>query len=270
MTIMINEERNTMQTKTADCTNRIIVSYDDMNSNCKQHETIQFLHREKEGLLSIISSNQLQFELFSKNYIDQKSLIMALIDLSGNDFIMKRGVFINQESGESVEGTILHAAILSCYTSGSKDYDVVMKLLDVGGKDITLQKDSDGINSLHYLCSYSAPEAVIIKMIEVGGRELVFAKNRDGWNSLFYACCYNSSNSDIIMKLIEVGGGRDIIIEKDNDGENVLFIACENNVSTDVLEKMIAVGGKEILMQTNKYGQSPLDLDKIRAVAAEK
>jgi len=152
---------------------------------------------------------------------------------------------------------MLHAAILSCYTNGSQNYDVVMKLVDVGGSDLVLQKDMDGITSLHYLCSYATPNDVVMNMIEVGGEELVLAKDNDGWNSLFYACCFRSSNSDLIMELIQAGG-RDVVVDNDHNGENSLFIACKNNVSMNVLERMIDVGGQDILLTQNKYDKSPL------------
>ena len=45
----------------------------------------------------------------------------------------------------------------------------------------------------------------ILKLIEIGGRELVMQKDRDGSTTLVSACAKNIS-FDVIIKLIEIGG----------------------------------------------------------------
>ena len=48
--------------------------------------------------------------------------------------------------------------------------------------------------------------AALLKIIEIGGKKIVMNRDRDGRTSLQYACMMENLSINIITKLIEVGG----------------------------------------------------------------
>ena len=153
-----------------------------------------------------------------------------------------------------------HNALLCAYEyKASKE--VLLKLIEIGGRDIILDQDTYGMNALQYACIYRSSEEVLLKLIEVGGREIIHEKNRDGRNALHWACMYRAS-IEVVSKLIEVGG-REIVREKNDDGDNVIhcsyYLLIHFEVlSRDVFDLLVQKGGKDMLVEKNKRGMTPI------------
>ena len=63
-----------------------------------------------------------------------------------------------------------------------------MKIIDLGQRQLILEKSDDGYTSLHIACIFQGSTEIILKMIELGGRQLVMEKNQFGWTVLHIAC----------------------------------------------------------------------------------
>ena len=57
------------------------------------------------------------------------------------------------------------------------------------------------VTALHLACWNNASIEIILKLIEVGGRELVMKNDNDGYTALHLACLRNAS-IEIILKLM--------------------------------------------------------------------
>ena len=74
--------------------------------------------------------------------------------------------------------------------------------------------------ALYYVCEYHASLKDISKLIEVGGKELVLEKSKNGGTAL-HTVSYNNASIEIILKLIEVGGDK-LLSVKNSYGTNLL------------------------------------------------
>ena len=122
---------------------------------------------------------------------------------------------------------------------------------ELGGRElIMMEKNKNGYTALHDACKHKSPTETIIKMIEVGGRELVMGKSSIGRTALYYACEYKTP-AEAIMKMIDVGG-RQLLTEKNKYGATALYYACENEASTEVIMRLASGhnSGDEIIKQT--------------------
>ena len=139
---------------------------------------------------------------------------------------------------------------------GDDPYDTttILRVIEVGGKELLLEEDGGRNNALHYACDYLAGIEVVTKMIEVGGRDLLMKKNCDGMNPHHEACGFGA-NVDVITKLIQEGG-EDILTLVDDNKMNVLQHACDKNAGIEVIKKLITVGGKELIWNKDKYGMN--------------
>ena len=139
---------------------------------------------------------------------------------------------------------------------GPFDSTTIIKVIEVGGKELLLKEDQDGNNALHDACKYVAGVEVITKMIEVGGRDLLMKKNRFDMNPHHEACGFGA-NVDVITKLIQEGG-EEILTYVDELEMNVLQHACDKWGGIEVLTKLITVGGKELVRHKAKNGMNSL------------
>ena len=111
-----------------------------------------------------------------------------------------------------------------------------MKMTEVGGREILIEKNKNGYTALHYACEYKASTEVIMKLIELGGRQLVMEKYGFGWSALHIACRKKNS-IEVIVKLIEVGG-RELTMEKDKFGVSAFHVACKQEAPAEVIVKL--------------------------------
>ncbi len=162
----------------------------------------------------------------------------------------------------------------------SRFWDIDLKLIKIGGKDIVLSANSYGINLLQSTtCSYpSIPMALFLKLVEVGGKELDLVVEKTAnygrktpfsfeWaykfginsargtskfigkgdlfldnNPLFDACC-DRAPADVVTKLIEVAG-EDLILSKDKADRNLLQKICLEPMYCS--EKRYKIGEKQL------------------------
>ena len=133
---------------------------------------------------------------------------------------------------------------------------VILKMLDVGGRELFREKNENRDTALMIALWHMRPQKrtdsteVIMKMIEIGGRQLVLENRCKGYNTLHHACMYRTS-TEVIMKLIELGG-RQIVMEKNRYACTTLHYACSYGASTEVIMKMIEIGGRQLVMEKRR------------------
>mmetsp|Transcript_553 Transcript_553/g.876 ORF Transcript_553/g.876 Transcript_553/m.876 type:complete len:270 (+) Transcript_553:260-1069(+) len=254
--------------------NESIQKHLELIRNGNFNDTIQFLCTVNE-FMSKISSNNLHFQLV-QNFRDEnenneqaKELLLMLIDQEQKAFVMKKGKFIPEKWCNSKENNFKKGTLLNYILSGYHDTNnkkLVAKLIDVGGKDIVLAKDSCGENPLHSALESGASTDVVMKLIDVGGKDIVIDKEDIfSENALHFALKYKASN-EVLMKLIDVGG-RDTIIEKNtSNGSNSLHFALEFSSSTDVIIRLIDIGGRQLVVQRNNRNENSLHFATLSSV----
>jgi len=153
---------------------------------------------------------------------------------------------------------------LICLLRRKKNVSVplISKLVDVGGKDLVIHKDKNGLNALQWGCCRSRNKAsveVISKLIEAGGRNIVMEQNnRFGYTVLHYEVKTGIASIERILKLVE-SGGTDLVMAKDRSGKTVLHTACRNHlVSYKVISKLIEIGGIKLVMETDDIERTAL------------
>ena len=89
-----------------------------------------------------------------------------------------------------------------------KSKEVILKLIDIGGKELVMKEDADGYSSLHHACWVENPSLnIVTRLIEIGGKKLVMKEDSEESYTALHAACWNDNASiDVISKLIEVGG----------------------------------------------------------------
>ena len=88
---------------------------------------------------------------------------------------IQRGIVLSKD--RRGQNTFQHACKCS-FWAPPVWIDVLLKLIEIGGRDIVWDKDEYGRNGLHCVCSSSdAPLEIVSKLIEVGGRDIIHDKN---------------------------------------------------------------------------------------------
>ena len=167
------------------------------------------------------------------------------------------------ESDQDEEGNLLmNCTALQLSLKHRNSTEVVLKLIEVGGRQLVMGKDGNGENAMHFACYYNASFEVILKLIEIGEREIVLEKSEGfGANSLHWACVHSDASLKVIQKLVELGG-QELVLAEDKNGDTPLHNAFRNkNVSVEIIKKLIAVGGREILELKNEDGETALFYD---------
>ena len=124
-----------------------------------------------------------------------------------------------------------------------------MKMIDIGGQRLLLQKNEYGYTPLHIACECKASNEVIMRMIDVGGCELVMEKNKFGNTALHHACKHNASTK-VIMKLASFHDSDNeriqqivnIAIEEEALAQNrpVIYVAAEYGLKWSTRVKELA------------------------------
>ena len=128
-----------------------------------------------------------------------------------------RKIIMQKEKASN--NTSLHLALAL-----QKSNEVIMKLIDIGGKQLVMEKNNLQMTALHYVCHNSNNRGfrmrgrrrnssnhttstidVVSKMLDVGGRDLVMEENCHQWTALHYAC-YSNAPIEVVSKLIKIGG----------------------------------------------------------------
>ncbi len=141
--------------------------------------------------------------------------------------------------------------------------ELILKLLDMAGRDGIFNKDHEGRNALQQTCAHcysknESPKEALRKMIKIGGRDLLLDKDNHGKNGLHHAM--HQAPEEIILQVIEVGG-REVVLHQDENGDNPLHTHTASDWQKDeeVISAIIQTGGREGLLQTNNRKNNPFD-----------
>lgn len=133
---------------------------------------------------------------------------------------------------------------------------VVLKLIEIGGKQLVMKKNNYEETVLHTLCRHHAPIQIFVKLIEIGGQELVMAKSKNGHTALHYACMFKAP-FDIFSKLVETGD-QELVMQINCCGSTALHFAWKRGVSTEIFTKLVDVGGRDLVMIKNDREETAL------------
>ncbi len=166
--------------------------------------------------------------------------------------------------------------------SYSASFDLVSALIDVGGKDLVLEKGSSRKDvavetTLHAALRNDASNNVILKLLEVGGKEAVMEK-KDWYNNALHWVRERGeyderderdgrariirepnepTNHEILSKIIQLGGMEVIFAELLNICR-LARIEFEPKMDQDWFHLLIQHGGADLLTKTDKTGKTPL------------
>lgn len=143
---------------------------------------------------------------------------------------------------------VLHVALTL-----EKSLAVVLKLIEIGGRELVIEKDGEGATSLHLACIHNASVEVVSKLIEIGGKEIVMERESFYNTTALHCACINSSPIEVISKLVEIGG-KELVMEKMEslDQQTALHLICNcNDTPIEVVSKLADIGGKELIMKKN-------------------
>ena len=104
---------------------------------------------------------------------------------------------------------------LSLAIQHMKSTAVIIKLIEMGGKELVMKEDARKSTTLFTAFTFNAPMEVISRLIDVGGKDLVLKKNEIGKTALNLACL--RGDLDIISNVIDTGG-QDLVSSKDQNG----------------------------------------------------
>ena len=130
-------------------------------------------------------------------------------------------------------------------------------------REFVFYRGGDGMTCLHACLDEDAPPDIITSLLDIGGHELVMAKDSYGSTALHFACCGGAS-LDAIKTLIDLGG-MELVMTKDEVGNTALHDLCYTTIThekpADIIKLMLQVAGTErLLTDKNDFGKTPLDL----------
>eukprot|EP00979_Chaetoceros_neogracilis_P009849 scaffold2255_cov293-Chaetoceros_neogracile.AAC.10 len=112
--------------------------------------------------------------------------------------------------------------------------DIIKEILDIGGKELVINKAFNAQTALHYACNNGASYNIIKMLIEVGGKDLVMAKNEYGYTALHDLCGCIKRHAKVAEKIIlilKVGDDNVLLSAKNHAGQTPLEIATEEGAS---------------------------------------
>ena len=158
--------------------------------------------------------------------------------------------------GDFLGWTALHFA---CKNNAPDD--IVYSMIELGGKDIVMQKNNGGVTALNIKCVHGTSYNVFKKLVDVGGKELILAKDDDDWTVLHDLANNIEKHEDAAEKiqllLSAAGDDAKYLLESKCDFEGMqrsaLEIATDKEASEDVLKILCGETlGSEIEAETEK------------------
>jgi len=138
--------------------------------------------------------------------------------------------------------------------------DILLKFIEIGGKELALAVDSlFGSNSLIWASTNQVKLEVIEKLTSIQDlNNLVMVTNKYKNNALHMACRFQQTFS-VIQHLVQKGAPYEIIHKKNEFGELPLHLASSHHTDTDVLELLVnEVDGGKTLKEKDEEGFNPL------------
>ena len=130
--------------------------------------------------------------------------------------------------------TSLHLALAL-----QKSNQVIMKLIDMGGKELVMEKNNHQMTALHYVCYNSGSKSFTMRR----SRRRRSSNDNDKNN-------HNISTMDVLTKMLDIGG-KDLVMEKNNHQWTALHYACYSNASIEIISKLIEIGGQDLVKATS-------------------
>eukprot|EP00979_Chaetoceros_neogracilis_P000119 scaffold29_cov204-Chaetoceros_neogracile.AAC.5 len=93
----------------------------------------------------------------------------------------------------------------------------IRMLVDYGGIELILSKDSHNRTCLHTASMYGVSVETVQLLVDLGGRELLFTKYDFG-TCLHYACLLGASIDIIRLLVTNAGGGKELFMSKNTIG----------------------------------------------------
>lgn len=203
-----------------------------------------------------LKNNQKELMIRYENDMTKPSILQNAIELGKSQEVILKLIEMGGKELLYQKCNGQHALHAACMVQAPAD--VIVTLADVGGSEFVLEKSSNGSTALHYAIWRRSSFGVVKKLVEVGGSELVLIKAVDGGNSLHRACrCYLTS-IDTIKYLIDAGG-REIVMAKDHSGNTPLHFVCAHSQPfIQAIMLIIEIGGGDIVMEKDNHGNTPL------------
>jgi len=130
-------------------------------------------------------------------------------------------------------------------------------------KKLNIMYRGDYGTCLHLACGRGAPDDIIKAMLDIGGKELVIKKNSND-ATVLHDACYIGASYNIIKILIEVGG-KDLVMAKDVDGDTALYYLCiaikTHTKAAEKIKLFLQIGDANLLLSAKNYvGKTPLEI----------
>jgi ankyrin repeat protein len=142
--------------------------------------------------------------------------------------------------------------------------DIIMAMIDIGGKESVMEVDIYDSTALHSSCSNGLSYNIIKMLIEVGGKDLVMAKSKRGYTALHRLCWYikeHTKVAEIIMLILQVGDANLLLSAKNHDGKTPLEIATDKGASKRIK--------KLLTLQSNSNSTTNNDSPSANTVPAD-
>ncbi|GFH52625.1 hypothetical protein CTEN210_09101 [Chaetoceros tenuissimus] len=135
-------------------------------------------------------------------------------------------------------------------------FEVIEKLLDQVDNDFISKKDEDEMNALHYACSFLANFDIVKLILEKGGNGLISEVDKNGFTSLHFAC--RAGADENVVQLLLDEGPVDLVFQQTYQNWSALHHACANNASVNVVKMLVNKGGIKLIEMKNNEKESCL------------
>ncbi len=164
-----------------------------------------------------------------------RNTFSMLLEVGVSDLSRKKDKFEEDSFDSSFEGDGAFTAIL-------------LKLIEVGGGKLVLNKDVNGHNTLVHAFQHNAPTKVITKILEIGGKDMILERDTGGW-SPFVHFLEKATFDQNIFDLLVCHGGEEILLQKDFKEKTPLqYLITQDTASIRQKEKRVIVEKISVLM----------------------
>lgn len=148
-------------------------------------------HLNKGGYL-------LHHMILAQNWGGVTQFLKRLSSKAGKDIVLRKHYTDRQYTRNALQDALIHFAPV----------EVVLRLIEIGGREIVVDKDDFGMTALYYACRFKAPAEIVLRLIEVGGRDisLWFSALCHAYKYLEPELALNDTDSDVLNLLIQKGG----------------------------------------------------------------
>ena len=143
-------------------------------------------------------------------------------------------------------------------------HKIMDMLIKYGGKDAIGQKNTSGGSILHdfQYFEYGRFFDLVERIVEVGGIQILFVQDKNGDSILHVlARCHQKVSSKswefLAKRYWEFLAKKELVMFQNVKGQTALHLACENNATIGI-EVMLAQGGKDLTRKQDNEGNTAL------------